>query len=332
MGVVITNDARHVLFAEEGPFDNTKIHSRAIIEETQQLDQDFGSASVQEYHFDGMSIACCTANVYENIHIKADHIEPRVSMLFMEQGDISASLEGISNEFKLTTLEHNLVFSPNDSESAAVKKQRDIHFFSMSFTTARFLELADNNGRVLDGLANNVACNRTTALAAKFNPRITPRMRIVMEEVKQCRFQGGLKKLFLQSKAIELLALQCEQMESEQFAAITLGGKLSAGDVEKLYFARDLLVQHLRQPMSLGQLARKAGLNEFKLKSGFKAVFDNTVFGYLNNCRLELARELILAGKLPMAIIADEAGYSSPQHFSTAFRKKFGVSPVKIRG
>jgi AraC family transcriptional regulator, transcriptional activator of the genes for pyochelin and ferripyochelin receptors len=45
-----------------------------------------------------------------------------------------------------------------------------------------------------------------------------------------------------------------------------------------------------------------------------------------------MAKEMILSGHQSMAMIAEEAGYSSPQHFSTAFRKKFGVSPGKIRG
>ena len=333
MGVVITNEARHVLLTEDSPFDYEKIHSRAIIEETQELRQDFGSAKLQEYHFDGISIACCTADVYENIHILAEAVEPRVMMMFMEQGDISTSLEGVRDDFRFSTLEHNLIFSPSESETAVVKKQKDIHFLGLSFTPDRFLELAENNGALLDGLANNVAGNRTVALAEKINPRITPRMRVVMEEVWQCKFQGGLKKLFLQSKAIELLALQCEQMERETtLDSPAQNNKISVQDLERLHFARDLLLQNMQQPLSLGQLSRKAGLNEFKLKSGFKAVFDNTVFGYLSDRRLELARELILEGKQSMSVIAEEAGFSSPQHFSTAFRKKFGVSPAKLRG
>ncbi|HEY8954657.1 AraC family transcriptional regulator [Chitinophaga sp.] len=331
MGVVITDDANQVLLSEEFPSDYHKIRSRGMIEETQELHKDFGSATVHEYNFEGTSIACCKAEVYENIHVFADYVEPRVMMLFMEQGDITTSLGGISDKFRFSTQEHNLMYSPAQSENVAVKKQRDILFFGMSFTTSRFLELAENNGRVLDGLANNVAGNRSVTLAEKYNPRITPRMRMVMEEVRQCKFQGGLKKLFLQSKAIELLALQCEQMETVNAVDTPVRNKITRQDVEKLYYARDLVLQHIQRPLSLEELSRKAGLNEFKLKSGFKAIFDNTVFGYLNDHRLELARKLIVDGNLPMSLIAEQAGYSSPQHFSTAFRKKFGVSPGKVR-
>jgi len=332
MGVIITDDANQVLLTEDQPFDSQRINSRVMLEQTQAMHHHFGSASLTESCFEGTSIAYCTANVYENIHIMSDFQEPRVLMMFMEQGDVTTSVSGISNHLKFKTLEHNLIFSPSESESAAVKKQLDIQFFALTFTPGRFLELAENNGKVLDSLANNVAVNKTATLAEKFNPRITPRMRMVMDEVRQCNFRGGLKKLFLQSKAIELLALQCEQTENEQYAVKPKGTKISAADIEKLHYARELLLQHMQQPLSLEQLSRKAGLNEFKLKSGFKALFDNTVFGYLSDRRLELARELILAGHQTMAVIAEEAGYSSPQHFSNAFRKKFGVSPMKMRG
>ncbi|NLR81244.1 helix-turn-helix transcriptional regulator [Chitinophaga eiseniae] len=330
MGIVITDDANQVLLSEKTPFDFKKYRNQAIVEQTQEVRHPFGAANFQEFCFDGIAIAACTADVYENIHILSDFHEPRVMMLFMERGDITTTLDGFSNNFKFRSLEHNLMYSPCEAESAGVKKQRDMLFFGLSFLPEKFLQLAENNGRVLDGLANNIAGNRTTTLTDKFNPRITPRMQLIMEEVRQCRFQGGLKKLFLQSKALELLALQCEQIESAELRSVPARPKVSVSDVEKLHFAKDLLVQHLQQPLSLGDLARKSGLNEFKLKSGFKAVFDNTVFGYLNDRRLELARELIREGRLPLSAIALEAGYSSPQHFSSAFRKKFGISPSKI--
>lgn len=332
MGVVITDDANHILLTDEFPFDYDKIRSQGMIEETQELHKDFGSVTIHEYNFEGTSMAYCKAEVYENIRVSSDYMEPLVMMLFMERGDITTNLGGVSDNFRFTTQEHNLMFSPMQTESIAVKKQRDILLFGLNFTPARFLELAENNGRVLDGLANKVAGNKSVTLADKYNPRITPRMKMVMEEVRQCKFQGGLKKLFLQSKAMELLALQCEQMEATQLSGTPLRNKITSQDVEKLYYARDLVLQHVQEPLSLEELSRKAGLNEFKLKSGFKAIFDNTVFGYLNDHRLELARELIQGGDLPMSLIAEQAGYSSPQHFSTAFRKKFGVSPGKVRG
>ncbi|RFS20545.1 AraC family transcriptional regulator [Chitinophaga silvatica] len=333
MGVVITNDDRDVLLTEDLSADYYKkmMHSPTIVEESHAYENAFGVARMQVYHFDGISLVCCNADTYENIHILADQIEPRVGMLFMEQGHIVTSVEGVCKKHSFSSLEHNLLFSPHEFESAAVKKQRDINFFGLSFSTDRFLELADNNGRVLDKLANRVAGNKPVSLNEKFNLPMTIQMQRVIADIKRCPFKGPIKKLFLQSKALELLALQCDQLENNVLMEEVPVGKLSAQDLEKLYHARDLMIMNMQEPFTLAQLSRKVGLNEFKLKSGFKAVFNNTVYGYLNDHRLETAREMILVGKYNMSEIAETAGYSSPQHFSTAFKKKYGVSPIQIR-
>jgi len=152
----------------------------------------------------------------------------------------------------------------------------------------------------------------------------------ILTEIRNCQFQGGIKKLFLQSKIFELLALQCEQYERAGWNN-TDAVNISAADRDKIYHARDLLLSAVQQPPSLHDLSRLAGLNEFKLKTGFKKIFDNTVFGYLNDYRLEQARQKLMQHDYPLTAIADELGYSSLQHFCNAFRKKYGVSPGKAR-
>ncbi len=56
-------------------------------------------------------------------------------------------------------------------------------------------------------------------------------------------------------------------------------------------------------------------------------MFNTTIFDYLAGHRLELARHDILEGKKTATEIAFELGYASPQHFSKAFKQKFGIPP-----
>ena len=102
-------------------------------------------------------------------------------------------------------------------------------------------------------------------------------------------------------------------------------------DMDKVYMARDLLIAHAISPPTLTELSRLSGLNEFKLKKGFKEVFHNTVFGYLNDYRLENARTLILDTRKTVSEIAYETGYANPQHFHRAFKKQFGTAPGVLR-
>ena len=150
-----------------------------------------------------------------------------------------------------------------------------------------------------------------------------------IDEVIHCRFTGGLKKIFLLSKSIEILALQAQAIQRSQGTGEPF--LKTNYDKEQIVFARDFIVEHVDNPPSLSELSRIAGINEYKLKKGFKATFNNTVFGYLTDYRLELAKRALAEGEKTASEIAFDLGYSSLQHFSGAFKKKFGMSPKQMR-
>jgi AraC-like DNA-binding protein len=332
MALVITNDSQRVLFREDKMRTAEELTSPTIIDEKMDLAFDFGVGNFRELCFDGLHIAYGSANVYENLHMSVEMPDAPslVSQVFVLHGDITAHLPGM-NACQYTSLEHNLVYNPNLLEKTAVRKQDGMEVISLSFTKERFLGLAENNGDVLSRFGEQVAGNRIVFLNKDHNQPITADMIRILTEIRNCQFQGGIKKLFLQSKIFELLALQCEQYERAGWSSSNTVN-ISATEREKIYHARDLLLSAVQQPPSLHDLSRRAGLNEFKLKTGFKKVFDNTVFGYLNDYRLEQARQKLLAQHdHSLAAIADELGYSSLQHFCNAFRKKYGVSPGKAR-
>lgn len=330
MSVQIRNDINELLLEEEMGDDlQEKFVSTKLVEEQQEIKYHFGEAVFRETFFDGYHIFSGDASVYENLHVNATETVPAVSLFFMVRGHFNTNV-GHERQRLFGSLEHNLYYNPGGVENAHIVKQENLAVVGMNFSKERFLQLADNNGRILDMLANNVAGNRPIILNKRSNHPITTRMLMILDDIRNCQFQGGHKKLFLQSKVIELLALQCEQQEQaesvrkERFS-------LSATDKEKIFFARDFLLDHIQSPPSLTELSRAAGINEFKLKNGFRQVFDNTVFGYLNDHKMEHARQLLQAAAQSVTEIAEQLGFSSVQHFSTAFRKKFGVSPLKLK-
>jgi len=105
----------------------------------------------------------------------------------------------------------------------------------------------------------------------------------------------------------------------------------SATDRERLVAARDLINTRLTNPPSLSEVAKHVGLNEYKLKRGFKEMFGVTVYGYLTEQRLETARRALLDTDKTAAEVAFELGYATPQHFHNAFKKRFGVTPNSVR-
>jgi AraC-like DNA-binding protein len=156
----------------------------------------------------------------------------------------------------------------------------------------------------------------------------TPAMKIILEQIRTCPLQGSLKRVYLEGKMMELLALRLEQLMEEpprQTAA-----SLKAPDAERVREAERILMQDIAEPPSLAELARRSGLNSKKLKYGFKEVFGATVFNYLRKARLEQARRLLSDKKVSVTEAAYSVGYSSLSHFSKIFKEEFGVYPGSL--
>jgi AraC-like DNA-binding protein len=60
-------------------------------------------------------------------------------------------------------------------------------------------------------------------------------------------------------------------------------------------------------------------------------MFNNTVFGYLTEQRLQLAWQYLRDTEKTAAEISMDLGYSTPQHFNNAFKKKFGITPFSVK-
>ena len=100
-----------------------------------------------------------------------------------------------------------------------------------------------------------------------------------------------------------------------------------ARDVNGIYEARDYLTQHYRNPPNIPELARMVGLNQTKLKAGFREVTKLTIYSYITKCRMERAADLLLNGNYGIAEVAYEVGYDYPANFTSAFKKFYGKLP-----
>jgi AraC-like DNA-binding protein len=176
--------------------------------------------------------------------------------------------------------------------------------------------------RILGGKQNDLFC-RSNA--------ITPAMHSALEQLLGCPFGGITRKLFFESRALELIAYQLGQSSGAPPKHASGSFRLHAGDRRRTEAARDLLVHRLENPPALGQLAREAGMSHPKLNRCFRELYGMTVFEYLRNERLNRAREMLDHG-LNVTETAYAVGYDSISHFSKAFKSRFGASPSKCTG
>lgn len=155
---------------------------------------------------------------------------------------------------------------------------------------------------------------------------LQPRMQEIINYILQCPFKGVTRYLFIESKVLELLALQIEQINSSR----SIKQPTSNSDIEKLSAARDFIENNYLEPLSLAGLCKTFSLNEFKLKKGYKELFHITVFGHINSLRMDKARELLSKGQMNVSEISNFIGYKNIGSFSAEFKKRFGYAPSRF--
>ncbi|PJJ74986.1 AraC-like DNA-binding protein [Thermoflavifilum aggregans] len=159
---------------------------------------------------------------------------------------------------------------------------------------------------------------------------ITPRMTSLLQQMLHHPYQGTEERLYVQSKALELLVISREQARHQAVRKTSARFLLHPEDREKIYQARDIMLQHLDEPITIRELSRKVAINECYLKKGFKEIFGTTIYDYFQRERMEKARQLLYEQGLSVSEVAARMGYSCISHFSTAFKKYTGLKPCEL--
>jgi AraC-like DNA-binding protein len=104
----------------------------------------------------------------------------------------------------------------------------------------------------------------------------------------------------------------------------------TAGD-RRLALLWESVAEDLGQPWTLGDLARHARLGPEQLRRLCVAELGRAPMRHVAELRLARAATLLSATPLPIADIANHVGYANPFAFSTAFRRRYAVPPLRFR-
>lgn len=214
------------------------------------------------------------------------------------------------------------------------------------------LEQQTQKGKTVNGLAAHFTPKTLMRLASPFGDKgsraektlqkaldtgklfislpMTPQMVRLLNEVVTCPHQGMFRKLFLESRTLELAACLLERAFHRKSTGVS-ARTLPQEDRDRITHVRDILVSRLQFPPSLPALANEAGMSHTRLTRGFKKLYGCTVFEYLRNERLNYGRILLEENRLSITQAAFEAGFSSSSHFAAAFQRAYGVSPSDYR-
>lgn len=157
---------------------------------------------------------------------------------------------------------------------------------------------------------------------------VTAEIMAAAQSMTSSAYPDRLHLLHMEAKALELYCLILSAFDRLSEPA---NEQYGYADQRRLHRAREILATRFNPVPTIQSLAREVGMNETKLKSGFKAVFGRTIFEYGQQCRMERALILLRDQRLPIGVVADAVGYSHQTSFASAFKQHFGCQPKEVR-
>jgi len=156
---------------------------------------------------------------------------------------------------------------------------------------------------------------------------ISPSMAIALNQVVNYNLHPSIKELYVKGKAYELLSLYFNRPPDADVAQCPF--LVDEDNVTKIKKAKEIIISRMIEPPTLQALSEEIGLSLNKLKEGFKQIYGDSVYSFLFDYKMEVARQLLESGSHNVNEVGLKVGYSTASHFISAFKKKFGTTPKK---
>lgn len=102
-------------------------------------------------------------------------------------------------------------------------------------------------------------------------------------------------------------------------------------DHDLVALTRNIIINHISQPLQLDEIAREVGLSKYHFIRKFKRLAGHTPMAEKRVLQMDYARDMLLTTDLSLKEIAVKAGINDEYTFSHLFRTHFGMPPGIFR-
>lgn len=288
----------------------------------------YWTSNVTEIMAGQSHVAIHRIDVKEQVSLKTSGAPSMVGMLFLEKGSMHVKQSDRSFR-EIGTLQHNLIYNPQSTEETLFYPNQQLWLTIVNFSPNYFFKLAEGGSAYIDRMASDIDRGNKHLFATQNNMHLSLPMLRLLNSLDSSIYNSASLRLSTEAKIMELLSMQIAQIDEHSKDSVL--SKLNDGDIKRLNHARECIISDLSSTPTLESLAVEAGINVYKLKIGFKALFGQSVFSFLREERLALAYDEISKRNSSLTEIAYQTGFASISHFSDAFKNRYGFSPSQLR-
>lgn len=277
----------------------------------------FGTGFLINYSFNGLSISQLDIKLHENLKFYKQKKNNYLLFSALIEGEKKINFKDENIEFYQENLESHISYISRVNRSITYSKEKKIKEISIKMSL-NFIEKHDLDILlpIFEKYAIDKIRNHHTFL-------LNNKAQDILNELMLDKRTGILKRLFFESKVLELLSIQIEIKEQKKLKNNSIA--------KKIYAAEKIITSNLDIQFSVNELAKKTYLNELTLKKEFKRFFGESIFKYSLKARMEEAKKLLYNTSKPIYEIAELVGYKNATHFTAAFKKNEQLTPKQFR-
>lgn len=155
-------------------------------------------------------------------------------------------------------------------------------------------------------------------------------LNFVFQQIRDCQAVGSSKRLYLESKVMEILSLVTHNLEQEK-NKLHLPVKLDKKDIRSLGKVITFMKKDLSAYPSIAELSKVANMSKSRFQMAFRQTYGTTVYEYLKEIRINYALLLLQDSDYSIGTISAKVGYNNAGHFAGIFKKTFGINPSQYR-
>ena len=286
-----------------------------------------GSTWIIEFR-PGFQLIIGEVNPFEDLLISLEEESMQFGVAICVSGKMRGTFRGQKDTLTMDQGQNSICFTPRSMKTMEYQGNQTNRGVTVRIEP-RLLNtyLEGGSGHISD--LRHIVDKTSASYYSRIGPATTS-MRMTVHQILHCPYHDSIKRMYLESKAMELITHQLAQLAGAD-SAHKGPASLQADDIEKIHQAKDILVANFQHPPTIQQLSRQVGLNDFKLKNGFRRIYGTSIYQYLLDHRFDQARHLLGRGRLNVSEVARAIGYSKLDHFHRSFKKRFGVTPGVYR-
>lgn len=107
--------------------------------------------------------------------------------------------------------------------------------------------------------------------------------------------------------------------------------KISNGTSKQIQICKDYIQMHLSERVTVETLAQHVGYSATYLSRKFKQETGKNILDYINDCRIDRAKQMLISCELSIQEISEQLGFGTQSYFGAQFKKITGLSATEFR-